>query len=97
MRRMRSIRGGALGGLLLASSLLACSPNLVADNYGSAYQKSRERQTQNPEASEARTPVVGMGAATAAEVVENYHRNQKTSAQESRQDRARDSGISSVQ
>jgi len=97
MSPMRSIRGPGLWALLVSASLGACAPSLVDENFGSAQREARARQTQNPERSETRNPVSGMGAATAAEVVENYHRNQKTSAQQSQQESARDSGISVVE
>ena len=52
-----------------------------------------ERQIQNPERSEERTPVEGIGATTAADVATNYHANQTTTAQERRQDKQRDNGL----
>jgi len=98
MRQIYRSGCAALGALAIGGCLLACSsPSLVADNFGTAKKQLQERQTQNPEQSETRNPVNGMGAATAAEVTENYHRNQKTTAQQARQERARDSGISAVE
>jgi hypothetical protein len=55
-----------------------------------------ERQIQNPERSEERTPVEGLGPTTAPDVAGNYHANQTTSAQQERQDRARDNGLVDV-
>ena len=60
---------------------------------GDAIAAVDKRQIQNPERSEERTPVEGIGATTAADVITNYHANQPTSAQQERQDRQRDNGL----
>jgi len=77
-------------GLLLLS---ACAPAGVAENFGSSQRTLVERQIQNPERAEVRNPVDGIGPATAADVVENYHKNQTTEAQQDRQERQRDNGL----
>ena len=61
---------------------------------GDALRLAKERQVLNPEASETRTPVEGLGATTAPDVLSNYHDNQKTGAQVERQERQRDNGLS---
>jgi len=85
-------RTALVAGLVLAG----CASHAVRDNFGLASSESRERQIQNPEQSEVRNPVDGLGATTAADVVKNYHANQSTERQAARQDRARDSGISEI-
>ena len=80
---------------LVAGLLLACDPDpsQVEEQIGSALDTLQQRQTANPDASEKLTPVEGLPATTAADVVTNYHENQKTEAQERRQSRQRDSGL----
>lgn len=82
----------ALTTLILGGGV-SCAPATVAENYGRATSEAAARQIQNPESSETRNPVDGLGATTAAEVIQNYHENQKTAAQERRQERQRDNGL----
>jgi hypothetical protein len=91
---------------VFARRMLACAVLLAADvscmppapdgDFGSAKRAVEARQIQHPERSDTATPVDGTGATTAAEILENYHTNQKTEVQERRQDRQRDSGISEI-
>ena len=78
---------------LALAGLCGCAPRTVADSYGRATREVAARQIQNPESAESRIPVDGLGATTAAEVIQNYHENQKTAAQERRQERQRDNGL----
>jgi hypothetical protein len=68
----------------------------VEEQMGDAHRSVMARQIENPERSENRTPVDGLGATTAADVLRNYHENQTTEAQERRQDRQRDNGLSDI-
>lgn len=84
-----------VAGVIGATVALGCA-NYDGIAEGGAVEAADQRQVQNPERSEERTPVEGIGATTAAEVVENYHANQKIEAQERRQDRQRDSATSTT-
>lgn len=80
---------------LAAGLAVACAskPDRVAEDMGNAMASLRERQTANPDASEELVPVEGLGATTAQDVVTNYHENQRTEAQQERQERQRDNGL----
>jgi hypothetical protein len=83
----------------LASLLMACAGSgsepaqAREQQMGDALRLAVKRQIENPERSETRTPVEGLGATTAADVVTNYHENQKTTAQQETQNRQRDNGL----
>ena len=82
-------------GVIGATLALGCaSYDGIAD--GSSVAASDTRQVQNPERSEERTPVEGIGATTAADVTTNYHTNQSIQEQTTRQDRQRDNGLVDV-
>jgi hypothetical protein len=89
--RVRVALLAALGGLWA----LGCA-NYDGLAKGEDVAAATERQVQNPERSEERTPVEGIGATTAADVTTNYHANQTTTAQERRQDKQRDNGLVDV-
>jgi hypothetical protein len=81
-----------VAGVIGATLALGCARyDGITD--GAAVAAADSRQTQNPERSEERTPVEGIGATTAADVTTNYHANQATTAQQQRQDRQRDNGL----
>ena len=86
---------------VLCAALLGVGWTLGCARYdefakGKDMREIAQRQVQNPERSEERTPVEGIGATTAADVTTNYHTNQSTQAQQSRQDRQRDNGLVDV-
>ena len=87
-----------LGVAILGTALLGAVWTLGCAHYdelakGKDVAAADQRQVQNPERSEERTPVEGIGATTAADVTTNYHTNQTTAAQQSRQDRQRDNAL----
>jgi hypothetical protein len=93
--RARRLLGWSAALLLLASA--SCASERPAPRpMGAAKRALEVRQTANPEASEKATEAQGTPATTAAEILNNYHTNQKTEVQERRQDRQRDRGISEV-
>jgi len=65
-------------------------------NFGAAQNAIRARQMENPQASEVLKPAEGLNAATAPDVIRNYHRNQRAENQESTQRNQRDQGIVEV-
>ena len=88
--------GVAALALLCAGCGLRGSASAVEQRMGEAHREAIARQTEHPERSERTTPVEGLGATTVVDVLENYHANQKTEAQERRQDRQRDNGLSDI-
>jgi len=91
----------ALG--VLAAGALACNvPGMpmqteLDKNWGAAQTSIVARQTENPQASDVLKTVEGINAATAPDVIGNYHRNQQAVNQESVQRNQRDQGIVEVQ
>jgi len=76
---------------------LGCAAAPSDRRFGSSKRAAEIRQTQNPKAAEqTKQGPEGIGATTAADVLTNYHENQKVEAQERRQDRQRDRGISEI-
>lgn len=90
-------------GTLAAGALAACNvPGMPMEtelekNWGVAQTSIRARQTENPQASDVLKPVEGINAATAPDVIGNYHRNQQAVNQESVQRNQRDQGIVEVE
>ena len=95
MTRARRLLGWSAALLLIATAGCAAQ-RPVPKPMGAAKRALEVRQTVNPEASEKATAAQGTPATTAAEILNNYHTNQKTDVQERRQDRQRDRGISEV-
>lgn len=79
-------------GVICATVALGCA-NYDGIAKGDTVAAAETRQVQNPERSEERASVEGIGATTAADVTTNYHTNQTTQAQQQRQDRQRDNGL----
>ena len=76
--------------------LLGCAQVGPSQSHGKATEDFSSRQTQNPDAADKRIDVEGVGATTAADILENYHQNQTTEAQERRQERQRDNGLNDI-
>ena len=100
---MMSVRGNIrlMGRRAIVAGVIGATAALGCANYdgiadGAAVQAADRRQVQNPERSEERTPVEGVGATTAADITTNYHTNQSTAQQQQRQDRQRDNGLTDV-
>ena len=85
---LRAALVAALGGLWT----LGCANY---DNFakGEDLDAATARQVQNPERSEERTPVEGIGATTAADVTTNYHTNQSTETQREVQKQQREDSL----
>jgi hypothetical protein len=97
-RHLRPMAALCCAALLLGTGccLRGIGRSEVEERMGEATRAAAARQIQSPERSENRTPVDGVGATTAADVIRNYHENQTTEAQERRQDRQRDNGLSDI-
>jgi len=86
----------AMLALVIAASAACVKPPSDV-RMGSSKRAAELRQTQNPDAAEQRSKgPEGTGATTAADILTNYHENQRVEAQERRQDRQRDRGISEI-
>ena len=93
--RVNRTTAAVLALFIAASAACVRPPSDV--RLGSSKRAAELRQTQNPGAGEQRERAPeGMGATTAADVLTNYHENQRVEAQERRQDRQRDRGISEI-
>jgi hypothetical protein len=94
-------KGIVLGAL--AVTALACGipgrpvQTELEKNFGAAQNAMRARQIANPDAGNTLKAVEGINAATAPDVIGNYHRNQKAANQETVQRNQRDQGIVEVQ
>lgn len=71
---------------LVLTGVLACAtpaPTNLDEHWGEAQRTNVERMIADPRAGERNTePVQGMGAATAADVIVQYHEGQKRASQE---------------
>ena len=68
----------------------------LEQNWGAAHAAQVQRQIANPQAGDTLKTVEGINAATAPDVIGNYHRNQQSEQQESVQRNQRDQGIVEV-
>ena len=57
-----------------------CAHNHTDDHWGESQRTLSAQQIQNPEASDEKTPVVGMGSSSAVQVTANYHARQREQA-----------------